>query len=478
MSWAEEQRVPRIERLQGRLKRAAAELLRDAPTIAQLSEGTRDALTGLPNRTFLTEYLEKCVARAERQEDYCFAILFLDLDRFKQVNDRMGHAVGDELLIAVAQRLELCVRKNDVVSRIGGDEFTILLDDIRNISDATRIAGDIVDMLSKPILVTGHDIWITPSIGISLSGPGNDAPKLLRDADMAMYRAKEAGRARYEVFDTAMHAQAVARLKLESDLALAVERREFRLYYQPVIALQTGKISGFEALLRWEHPERGTQNAREFIGIAHESGHILEIGEWIMRQACQQLAVWQRDFPRETELTMSVNLCSREFEAPGLLERMAHLITDAGLPPYSLRIEVTEGMLMHKPEAALTLLSQLRGIGIHIQLDDFGQGYSSLTFLNRYPIDTIKIERELVARATRVPADREMVRAIASIANVLKIDVVAEGLETAVQVEAMRGLGCCQFGQGYFYSMPVAAIEATRLLAEEDADRASVLALA
>lgn len=435
----------------------------------------RDALTGLPNRTFLTEYLEKCVARAERQKDYCFAILFLDLDRFKLVNDRMGHAVGDELLIAVAQRLELCVRKNDVVSRIGGDEFTILLDDIRNVSDATRIAGDIVDMLSKPILVTGNDIWISPSIGISISGRGKDAPGLLRDADMAMYRAKEAGRARYEVFDTNMHAQAVARLKLETDLALAVERQEFRLFYQPVVALQTGKISGFEALLRWEHPERGTQNAREFIQIAHESGFILEIGEWILRQACQQLAVWQHDHPREKELTMSVNLCSREFEEPGLLERIAHLVTDAALPPYSLRIEVTEGMLMHKPEAALTLLQQLRGIGIHIQLDDFGQGYSSLTFLNRYPIDTIKIDRELVARAARVPADREMVRAIASIANVLKIEVVAEGLETSAQVEAMRGLGCCQFGQGYYYSMPVAAIEATGLLAAEDEERKPVL---
>jgi diguanylate cyclase (GGDEF)-like protein len=437
-----------------------------------------DPLTGLPNRAFLTEYLDKCVARAERQKDYHFAILFIDLDRFKHVNDRLGHAVGDELLVAVAQRLELCVRKNDVVSRIGGDEFTILLDDIRHVADATRIAEDILEMLSRPILVTGTDLWITPSIGISLSATGaNDAPRLLRDADMAMYRAKESGRARYEVFDTAMHAQAVARLKLESDLALAVQRREFRLYYQPVIALESGKICGFEALLRWEHPERGTQNARDFIGIAHESGHILEIGEWIMRQACQQLAVWQKDFPREKELTMSVNLCSREFEEEGLLERMAHLTTDAGLPPYSLRIEVTEGMLMHKPESALILLQQLRGIGIHIQLDDFGQGYSSLTFLNRYPIDTIKIERELVARAARVPADREMVRAIASIANVLKIDVVAEGLETAVQVEAMRGLGCCQFGQGYFYSMPVTAIEATRLLAEES-ERPPVLALA
>ena len=469
----------RLERLQHRLKRAGAELLRDTPEILSQGDGMRDALTGLPNRTFLTEYLDKCVARAERQDNYSFAILFLDLDRFKLVNDRMGHAVGDELLIAVAHRLELCVRKNDVVARMGGDEFTVLLDDIRDIADATRVAQDIVDMLSRPILVTGHDIWITPSIGISVSASGtNDAPRLLRDADMAMYRAKESGRARYEVFDTAMHAQAVARLKLETDLALAVERREFRLFYQPVIALQTGKICGFEALLRWEHPERGTQNAREFIQIAHESGHILEIGEWIMRQACQQLAIWQRDYPREKDLTMSVNLCSREFEAPGLLERMAHLTTDAGLPPYSLRIEVTEGMLMHKPESALTLLRQLRGIGIHIQLDDFGQGYSSLTFLNRYPIDTIKIERELVARAARVPADREMVRAIASIANVLKIDVVAEGLETAVQVEAMRGLGCCQFGQGYFYSMPVAALEATRLLAAEEEERKPVLALA
>ena len=476
---SESDRLPaRLRKVSRRLRRAGAELLRAEDDAQGSTDAMRDPLTGLPNRTFLTEYLEKCAARAERQHDYCFAILFLDLDRFKQVNDRMGHAVGDELLIAVAQRLELCVRKSDVVARIGGDEFTILLDNISDLSDATRIADDILDMLSRPILVTGNEIWISPSIGISLSSPGaNDAPRLLREADMAMYRAKNSGRARYEVFDTAMHAQAVARMKLEGDLALAVERREFRLFYQPVIALQTGRISGFEALLRWEHPDRGTQNARDFIQIAHSTGHILEIGEWVMRQACHQLAAWQRDYPAETQLTMSVNLCAKEFEDEGLLERMANLTTDAGIPPYTLRIEVTEGMLMQDPEAALTILRQLRVIGIHIQLDDFGEGYSSLTFLNRYPIDTIKIERELVARAARVPADREMVRAIASIANVLKIDVVAEGLETAVQVEAMRGLGCCQFGQGYFYSRPVAAAEATGLLAAER-ERAPSLALA
>lgn len=438
--------------------------------LGPVQDGLRDALTGLPNRVFFTEFLERCVARAERQTDYCFAVLFLDIDRFKTVNDRLGHGVGDELLVAISRRLEICVRRGDVVSRMGGDEFTILLDDIGSISNATRVASQILEMISKPVKVTGHEIQTGASVGISLSHEGiNNAAQLVRDADMAMYRAKEHGRGKYEVFDTTMHREAVARSRLEDELRNAIERREFRLMYQPVYRIDTEEIAGFEALVRWDHPERGMLKACEFIPVANDTGLITALTTWILRESCRQTAVWQQTWPKNPPLTISVNLCSREFIAPDLVERIADVLDQTEILPETLHLEITEGIISQSPERALRVTEQLRGIGVQLQLDDFGKGFSSLTYLHRYPVKALKIDREFVNLVNRGESDREIIFAITSLAKALNIDVIAEGIETVEVVRAMQRLGCCQFGQGYYYSRPLRESEATAALAKETA---------
>lgn len=456
--------MSRVLRLGGRGKKAQAAM--QVASQAPADSALHDVLTGLPNRAYFTDALERCSIRAERQPDYRFAVLYLDLDRFKRINDTLGHAVGDELLISVARRLEVCVRGGDVVARMGGDEFTILLDDIENVRNATRVATEIEGMVSKPFKLTGVEISTGVSIGISLSSQGGtDMTQLVREADMALYRAKDAGRGRFEVFDAVMHAETVARMKLEAELRVAVEKKEFSLYYQPIIALGKREVVGFEALVRWHHPQRGTLSAEEFIGVADETGLILPLGRWILREACRQIALWQVHFDKDAPLTVSINMCTKELSTPGLVERLHNILKETALPPDCLRLEITEEFIMHNPELARTLLKQISDIGVLIQMDNFGQGYSSLTSLHNYPIHAIKIDGEFVAKAGTSGADNELVRVITSIADVLGMQVVAEGIETLEQLNAMKSLGCCQFGQGYYYSRPVAVDEATAILA-------------
>lgn len=432
---------------------------------AARDDRSNDPLTSLPNRAFFTEALERCALRTEREPEYRFAVLFLDLDNFKRINDTLGHSVGDELLVAVARRLEVCVRRGDVVARMGGDEFTIVLEDIENVRNATRIAEEMLSMVSKPFKLTGVEISTAASIGISFSSREESNPsKLLRDADMALYRAKDAGRGRFEVFDAVMHAETIARLKLEAELRVAVEQNQFSLFYQPIIELRRKEIVGFESLLRWHHPERGILSADEFIEVAAETGLILPLGRWVLRQACRQIAMWHAHFDRETPLTMSVNVCTKELVTPGLLERLHNLLHETALPPGSLRLEITEGFVIDHSDLARTLLNQISEANVQVQMDDFGKGYSSLTLLHAYPIKAIKIDGDFVAGIAGSQANSELIKAIVSIASALNIDVVAEGIETLDQLNAMQALGCCHFGQGYFYSRPVPAEVATAIL--------------
>ncbi len=454
---------PAISRVAGLApRRKEVQETTQAPRVDALN----DPLTGLPNRTYISDALDRATTRAERNPDYRFAVLYLDLDRFKRINDTLGHAVGDELLVSVARRLEVCVRKGDTVARMGGDEFTVLLDDVQNIRNATRVAVEILTMLAMPFRLTGVEVSTSGSIGISLNtATENNPSELLRDADMALYRAKDAGRGRYEVFDAVMHAQTVARLKLEAELRVAMERKEFSLYYQPIIALGRKQIVGFEAFVRWHHPERGTLAAEEFIGVADDTGLILPLGRWVLRQACQQMGFWHAHFDREVPLTVSINICTKELITPGLVERLHNLLKETALPRWCLRLEITEGFIVNHPDYARTILKQIDDASVQVQMDNFGKGFSSLTSLHNYPIKAIKIDGEFVSRSNENAGHRELVKAIVGLAGALNIDVVAEGLETLDQLSAMESLGCCQFGQGYLYSHPVSAETATAMLA-------------
>jgi diguanylate cyclase (GGDEF)-like protein/PAS domain S-box-containing protein len=445
-----------------------------------------DPLTGLPNRSLFMDRLSIAIARLRRQPEYQFAVLFLDLDRFKIVNDSLGHVVGDQLLSAIARRLELCLRSGDTVARLGGDEFVILLDEINDISDSTEIADRIQMELRAPFNLDGHQVVVTASIGITLGGishsdrcywPGN----LLRDADIALYQAKAMGKARYQVFNAPMHAHAVARLELENDLRLALEETQhlatgdrqhskhgakkpyFLLYYQPIVALTSGQITGFEALVRLFHPSRGMVSPVEFIPVAEETGLIIPLGAWVLREACEQMRVWQMQFPNQ-KLTISVNLSGKQFSQPDLKQRIEQILCETGLDGGSLKLEITESIVMENASAAKAMLQELKALDIHLSIDDFGTGYSSLSYLHSFPIDTLKIDRSFVSRMGANGENSEIVQAIVNLAHSLGMDAIAEGIETQTQLALLEGLQC-EHGQGYFFSKPVDAIAAGALLA-------------
>jgi len=423
-----------------------------------------DPLTGLPNRAFFSNILQRSSRRARRRRGYQFAVLFLDLDRFKVVNDSLGHDVGDELLISFAERLERCLRPGDVVARLAGDEFCILLDDIKEINDPTRVAERIQEELRAPFLLGKHELYATVSIGIASSGSSTDGPEhLLRDADTAMYRAKARGRARFEVFDKEMHARAMAVLELERDLRVALERDQFVLEYQPVVALEGSRVSGFEALVRWDHPGRGMVPPEEFVPVAEETGLIVPIGFWVLRTACKQMVTWLAQFPELEELFVSVNVAEKQLQQPDFVERVSQALREADLGPHRLKLEIAETVLMEDPDYMQALVSDLANLGVQVQIDDFGTGYSSLSYLNRFNIDTLKIDRSFVSRVSLVGEKSVVVQAVIKLARDLGIRVIAEGVETEEQSEHLKLLRC-EEGQGFLYSKPVDGKEAAQIL--------------
>ncbi len=432
-----------------------------------VSEALRDELTGLPNRAYFTEVLERCASRALRREEYQFALLFIDLDGFKAVNDSFGHEAGDKLLAAVARKLEACVRPGDVVARQGGDEFTVLLDDIDSGSDATRIAARILASLRSPVRFNARDMTVTGSIGIALNDGHGTTDDLLRSADLAMYRAKSRGRGRYEVFDRAMHAEAVARLRLESELRKGMEGRQFELFYQPLVDPRGGTIRGLEVLMRWNHPERGVVPADDFITVANQTGLIVPLGAWMLRESCQQVARWQEMFPSTPPLTLSVNLCRREMQSPDLLGRIDRLLAETGLRHGSLRIEITESGISESYDATPELYHSLERMGVEFHIDDFGTGASSLSLLNRFPVSAVKIDRSFIFDIGHSEESRDVVRYVSAIARAMDVEVIAEGVETEEQERWLGELNCCTLLQGYRYSRPIVAIGAERLLKQQ-----------
>ena len=425
-------------------KRAEEQLLHNA---------FHDPLTGLPNRALFVNHLKLALERAKRHDDLLFALLFLDLDRFKLVNDSLGHGAGDKLLIAVAQKLKACVRPEDTVARLGGDEFAILLNDIADLSAAIHVAERIQKELSAPIRFGGHEVFTSASIGIALSSTGYERTEdILRDADIAMYRAKSQGQACYEVFDKAMHARALAHLRLEADLRRAVKRQEFCLQYQPIVSLGSNRINGFEALVRWQHPKRGLMYPAEFIPMAEETGLIISLGQWVLREACGQMREWQEQYPELADCTMAVNLSSKQLLEATLVEQIKQILEETGLDAKNLMLEITESALMENAQMAATMLTQLREFGVRLSIDDFGTGYSSLSYLHRFHADILKIDRSFISRIDVDQENREITKTILNLAANLAMNVVAEGVETKGQLAQLSALSC-QYGQGeYFYA--------------------------
>ncbi|OAB57337.1 diguanylate phosphodiesterase [Phormidium willei BDU 130791] len=426
-----------------------------------------DALTGLPNRVLLMEKLESALQETIKNDDYRFAVLFIDCDRFKVVNDSLGHLTGDRLLSLISDRLELCLRPVDTLFRLGGDEFTILLNPINGIENAIETAETIQQQLTAPFHVDGHEVFIGASIGIVLGTSQYTQPEhLLRDADAAMYCAKDLGKGRYRVFDSGMHDRAVNFLQLETNLRRALERGEFKVNYQPIVDLKKGGIVGFEALLRWHHPERGQISPAEFIPAAEETGLIVPIGEWVLRQSCTYLRRWQCQYNHAKNLTVSVNISVKQFAQIDLLNRIDDILKDSQLDGRFLKLEITESTIVGNYEVAKSILEQLKSRQIQLSIDDFGTGYSSLSHLHRLPVDILKIDRSFVDPIDEDNDEREIVQAIVTLAHSLNMKVIAEGVETAVHVEQLRNLGC-EYGQGYYFSRPLTAQAATALLGEE-----------
>ncbi len=425
-----------------------------------------DPLTGLPNRMLFHDQLAACLERAAQEPDHSFAVLFLDLDRFKVINDSLGHTAGDELLIHVAQRLRAAVRNapadttptrgaaHDVIARMGGDEFAILLENV-DADGAIRIAERIQESIHAGFKLESREVFTTVSIGIAPGNAGYRTPtEILRDADTAMYKAKSLGRSRYEIFDAQMRAQAMARLELENDLRRAVDNQEFVLYYQPKVSLRTGRIVGAEALIRWRHPVRGLVSPDEFIPLAEETGLIVPIGLWVLREACMTMRRWQAEFPTMPQLEVSVNVSVRQFREPDLREQIAAILAETQLDPATLQLEITESVLMDDVEAVAVLLTSLKKLGVGLKIDDFGTGYASLKSLSRLPFDVLKIDRSFVVNMSDAGGTGDTIRTILMLAENLGMEVVAEGIEKKEQLTELQSLDC-DYGQGYYFSPPL-----------------------
>jgi diguanylate cyclase (GGDEF)-like protein/PAS domain S-box-containing protein len=429
-------------------------------------KGFYDPLTQLPNRAMFDKRVERLVTRTRHlgASSPLFAVAWLDLDRFKCINESLGHGAGDELLVRTARRIEACLRPGDVLARVVGDQFTILLDDLHSESDAVRVAERVQTAMTLPLAVGGTEVFTSLSIGIALSSSGyTNHDDMLRDAYTALYRAKSSGRARHEVFDSDMHRRAVDQLQLETDLRRAIERQEWVIHYQPIVDLQTRRLSGFEALARWRHPGRGLVMPDLFIPTAEETGLIRPLGMWVLREACRQMRAWHDKYPDQPPLGIAVNLSTRQLADADLPGQVRRVLEETGLRPSSLTLEITESALMQSLHAGAAVLQELHEMNVHLDVDDFGTGYSSLAYLQSFPVQTLKVDRSFVSCMHSGAQQSEIVRAIVGLAHNLGMDVTAEGVETPQQIESLSALKC-QHVQGYFFSRPVAAEDAELLI--------------
>ncbi|MDJ0985331.1 MAG: bifunctional diguanylate cyclase/phosphodiesterase [Desulfobacterales bacterium] len=424
-----------------------------------------DTLTNLPNRALFMEHLNMALKRAKRRDDYYFAVLYLDIDRFKLVNDSLGHSVGDQLIKAFANRIKDSLRDLDILARFGGDEFVILLEDIENSEYASGVADRLQQELKRPFMIENKEVFAPASFGVVLNTRDyDDAENIIRDADAAMYHAKENGKAQYKIFDKTLHKKALHLLERETDLRKAVNKNEFENHYQPIVDLQTASLVGFEALIRWNHPQLGLIYPGSFISIAEETGLIVPITQLIAQKACEDLCRWQDQLKDKLKLTMNINLSSKHFLSPTLLDDIKEILNQTGMPPQQLKLEITETALMEDADETIRLVHRLKDLGLHLVIDDFGTGYSSLSYLQRLPIDTLKVDRSFVSRIKSEPdGNRNIVEAIISLAHRLKMMVVAEGVETEEQFAILLEMNC-QFGQGYLFSKPLSKADVDKLI--------------
>jgi diguanylate cyclase (GGDEF)-like protein len=430
-----------------------------------------DSLTGLPNRALFLDRLVHGLSRAKRQAEQgeaCgVAVLYMDLDEFKRFNDSLGHAAADQLLVGVAERVVARLRLGDTFARFGGDEFAMLLEDLEDVVQAADVAERIKRDLSAPFKVDGHEAVVATSIGIAVAAPGETgkdyAEELMRRADIAMYQSKSEGKNRHEIFSFGMN-HALERLGLEEDLRRAIGCEELRVYYQPQVRISTGETVGFEALVRWEHPERGLLAPAEFISLAEETGMIIPLGRWVLAEACRQVRIFREQIPPDAPLRISVNLSAQQFRHPELVEEVSAILSETGTDPRDLALEITESVMMKKGPKAVGILRALKGLGLTLVMDDFGTGYSSITYLKNFPVDVLKMDRSMVEGMDRDPQNRALVSATIDLAHTLGLDVVAEGVETAGELDKLRSRGC-DFAQGYYWQRPCSAEKTTELLA-------------
>ncbi len=430
-----------------------------------------DLLTGLPNRALFLDRLDRTIEYNKRFDKFCFAVLFLDLDRFKVINDSLGHAVGDQLLIEISKVLITCMRTSDTVARFGGDEFVVLLNDIHDVQDAVKVVHHIQDVLSKPFRVGNNRVFTSASIGIVLSKGGYLSKEdIMRDADIAMYQAKMLGKANYMIFNTEMRKQAIHRLSMENDLHHALSRGEFKLHYQPIVSLEENSLAGFEALARWQHPQKGYIPPEEFIPVAEETGLILDIGCWVLRQACSQVRKWQDQFPIYRDLFVNINISRRQFTQPEFVHKLRRVLRDTSLDASCLNLEITENVLMENAESMIEILNKIRELGVGLHVDDFGTGYSSLSYLQQFPIDTLKIDYSFINRIGTNGDRAEIVKTILVLARELGVDSIAEGIETEHQLMQLRELKC-HYGQGFYIAKPLDPDEVYEMLQNQPKDK-------
>ena len=420
-------------------------------------QALHDPLTQLPNRRLFTERLEEEIAKAKK-DGKTLAVLFLDLDLFKVVNDSLGHVVGDQLLVAAGKRIAESVGEGDLAARISGDEFTILMTDVATRAPAIELADKLLLAFNSPFKVGPHEVFTTASIGIAFSEPDDSPVHLIRHADIAMYQAKERGKARYEIFDPTMDLAAMRRLQLETELRRALENKELRVYYQPEIEIESGNLVGMEALVRWEHPDRGLVSPSEFIPIAEETGLILPITRWILYEACRQAKAWQEEFRPDLALMVSVNLSGKHFQQATLIDEVAEVLDKTGIKPSNVMLEITESVAMAGAETTIEILTRLKSLGVSLAIDDFGTGFSSLSYLKRFPVDLLKIDKSFVDGVALDGPDNAIVQAIIALGHALGLKVIAEGVETIEQDEQLRLLGS-ELGQGFYYSKPIASLK-------------------